>query len=105
MGVSGYFVNAFALIFLSLSIVFICFPTAPSPTVETFNWTPVIFVGVTALAILYYVTFGKHRYTSPRVPRTDDPTRLKIEMDSLQDASGRETLRANPPQWKWDVGA
>ncbi|GAB7354568.1 hypothetical protein MBLNU459_g5020t1 [Dothideomycetes sp. NU459] len=66
LGKAGYLVNAFALLFLTLGIVFICFPSAPNPSAQTLNWTPIIFVGVTILALLYYSVYGKRYYTSPR---------------------------------------
>ncbi|KAK5110485.1 hypothetical protein LTR62_005837 [Meristemomyces frigidus] len=66
MGKAGVFVNAFALIFLTLGIIMICFPSAPHPTPASFNWTVVIWGGVTIFALVYYVVYGKRHYVSPR---------------------------------------
>lgn len=52
MGAGGYFVNFFALLFLSLGMVMICFPAAPNPNPASFNWTVVIFSGVAVFALL-----------------------------------------------------
>jgi len=66
LGVAGYFVNVFALLFLSLGIVMLCFPSAPNPTPASFNWTVVIFSAVTLFALVYYAAYGHRHYVSPR---------------------------------------
>lgn len=66
MGFAGYFVNFFALTFLSLGIVMICFPAAPKPNAKSFNWTVVIFSGVVLFSVGYYYARGRKKYISPR---------------------------------------
>ena len=66
MGQAGIAVNVLALLFLTLGIAMLCFPAAPNPTADGFNWTVVIFSGVTILAIIYYFAYGRRVYISPR---------------------------------------
>ena len=66
LGQAGIVVNILALLFLTLGIAMLCFPAAPGPTAASFNWTVVIFSGVTILAIVYYVAYGRRVYISPR---------------------------------------
>ena len=64
--VPGTIVNCLALAFLTFGIAMLCFPAAPNPVPASFNWTVVIFSGVTILATIYYWAYGRKVYISPR---------------------------------------
>jgi choline transport protein len=84
MGAAGVFVNVFALIFLSLGIVMICFPSAPNPTPASFNWTVVIWGGVTIFALVYYFVYGKRHYASPRSRITQFGQESDMDMQEFE---------------------
>lgn len=84
---AGYFVNFLSLLFLSLGIVMICFPAAPHPSPASFNWTVVIFSGVTIFALVYYVVYGHGHYVSPRSRITQFKLVNRIEQGEIGPAS------------------
>jgi len=59
--------NVFALVYSAYLIVFIAFPTEVPVTLETFNWAPVMFVGVIVLALSYYLLHARKVYEGPVV--------------------------------------
>lgn len=40
-------------------------PPQANPSLDNFNWAPVIFGGVFVLALIYYAVWGRHTYTGP----------------------------------------
>lgn len=66
LGKFGAPINDAALAFLIVGFVFSFFPTDVKPDAPDMNWAIVIFVGVGALAGLYYVMGGSKKYVSPR---------------------------------------
>ena len=89
MGAAGAFVNFFALVFLTIGIVFICFPTAPHPDAASFNFTVVIFGGVTMFALVYYFAYGRRYYTSPRSRITHANATELIEIGAGKSVGGQ----------------
>ncbi|KAK4539218.1 hypothetical protein LTR36_000873 [Oleoguttula mirabilis] len=65
LGWAGLPVNIFALVYSAYLIVFVAFPTELPVTLDTVNWAPVMFVGVVALALLYYLAYARHVYEGP----------------------------------------
>jgi choline transport protein len=65
LGAWGLPVNAGAVAFLVVVWVFVFFPVEAQPTLETMNWSSVMFVGTMLFAMLYYVAWGRRFYTSP----------------------------------------
>ena len=67
LGVAGNAINVAALSFLLVAWVFQFFPSMPSPTGTSMNWSIVIFGAVIAFFTVYYVLNARHRYTGPVV--------------------------------------
>lgn len=66
LGKFGGSINDAALAFLLVGFVFSFFPSDVKPAVADMNWAIVIWVGVGALAGLYYFMGGRERYISPK---------------------------------------
>ena len=65
LGGWGLTVNIFAFVYGLFALAFIVLPSTPSVTPETMNWAPVIFVGVMAIAFVYYLAGGRKTYIGP----------------------------------------
>lgn len=65
LGRYGLIINFLAFLFLILSFVMICFPPARDPTLQTMNWSIVIFTGVLVLSCIYYLLRAKDVYVGP----------------------------------------
>ncbi|KAL8718986.1 MAG: hypothetical protein Q9225_003944 [Loekoesia sp. 1 TL-2023] len=65
LGRYGLVVNILAFLFLMFSFVMICFPPARDPTLQSMNWSIVIFSGVLALSWCYYLATARHKYVGP----------------------------------------
>ncbi|KAK5162746.1 uncharacterized protein LTR77_011229 [Saxophila tyrrhenica] len=65
MGPMGAFVNIVAFFYDLLLIIFLALPSAPEVTPKTMNWGPVIFLGSTVLALLFYAVLGRHQFKDP----------------------------------------
>ncbi|KAJ9669681.1 hypothetical protein H2201_000065 [Coniosporium apollinis] len=65
LGRLGIFINGFALAFLGVAFVMLFFPSAPHPTVQTMNWTIMIFCSVIIISLGYYFVIGRHVYVGP----------------------------------------
>lgn len=66
LGKAGLAVNVFALVYGLFAMAFIVLPGSPVDlTTETFNWAPVIFVGVMAVAFVYFFAGGRKTYLGP----------------------------------------
>ena len=57
--------NGFALVYSLYLIIFIAFPVEVPVTVDTVNWSPVMFVGVVLLAWVYYILYAHKVYNGP----------------------------------------
>lgn len=67
MGVAAPFVNLIALIFMAVTYIFSFFPLAVPITLETMNWSCLIYGAVIIFALVYYVIQGRHVYKGPVV--------------------------------------
>ena len=65
LGNYGLTINILALLFLVLSFVMICFPPQRDPTLQSMNWSIVIFAGVLVLSWGYYYWRARHKYVGP----------------------------------------
>lgn len=65
LGKYGLAINILSLLFLMLSFVMICFPPARNPTLQSMNWSIVIFAGVLVLSWGYYLGKARHKYVGP----------------------------------------
>ena len=58
-------INVFAFVYGLFALAFIALPGSPVFATDTFNWGPVMFVGVMALAFLYFFAGGRKTYAGP----------------------------------------
>ncbi|KAJ5710387.1 hypothetical protein N7488_004543 [Penicillium malachiteum] len=65
LGRFGMVINLGALAFLLPIFVFAFFPLYTPVTLETMNWSVVMYIGVIGLAMLYYWVRGRHRFIPP----------------------------------------
>lgn len=65
LGRWGLWVNILALCFLIVAFIFLFFPAAPNPTVESMNWSCLIFGFIICFSLVYYHFVGKHHYAGP----------------------------------------
>jgi choline transport protein len=65
LGRFGVPVNAIAFIYSLFVFFWTGWPGAPDPTVQTFNWSPVMFGGVFVLSLFYYLVRGRKTYKGP----------------------------------------
>jgi len=65
LGKFGFVCNILAVCFLSLSWVFMFFPTAPNPPAASMNWSVVIYSFVVVLFSVYYYFRGQKTYLGP----------------------------------------
>jgi amino acid transporter len=61
----GFLINGFALCFVTVAFVFVFFPTAPDPSLESMNWSALISGGVILFAAAWYAVGGKKQYFGP----------------------------------------
>lgn len=64
-GLLGTLNNILALVFSAIAVIFGLWPTENHPPLSKMNWSSVIFGGVTTLAVLYYVGWGRKHYMGP----------------------------------------
>jgi amino acid transporter len=60
-------INIIGWLYCFYQLIFLPWPAFVPVTAENFNWASVMFVGVMALAALYYFTWGKKLYKGPVV--------------------------------------
>ncbi|KAK6207177.1 hypothetical protein LQW54_007378 [Pestalotiopsis sp. IQ-011] len=65
LGRLGLPVNAFAVFYCALIIVFSSFPTAIPVDTDSANWAPAVWVGVIILSGIVYLVHGKKHYQAP----------------------------------------
>ena len=46
-------------------VVFLAFPPQASVNTSTLNWGPIIFIAVSAISLVFYLTFGRKQYRDP----------------------------------------
>lgn len=65
LGKFGLAINITSELFLILMFVLAFFPPIPNPDASSMNWNIVIYGGVVAFSLIYYVFRGRHRYVGP----------------------------------------
>ena len=65
LGRWGLGVNIFAFVYGLFALAFIVLPGGPGFDTHTFNWGPVMFVGVMTLAFVYFFAGGRKSYAGP----------------------------------------
>lgn len=65
LGRAGLPLNSFSVIFSTYSSFWAFWPQGNPVTVTDFNWAVVIFGGVMAIAMLYFLFRARHRYAGP----------------------------------------
>jgi hypothetical protein len=61
----GMAVNIVSLMYISVTVVFFCFPFVLPATAKNMNYTSVIIVGLMALTALWWVFRGRQQYQGP----------------------------------------
>ena len=69
LGKFGLPVNIISVCFLIISVIFSFFPPAVPVTLETMNWSCVMFGGIVILGIAWYAAFGRKQYHGPIIER------------------------------------
>lgn len=67
MGKLGVVVNGFSAIFLVISTFFSFFPPFLPVTLETMNWSIVVFGGFVIIGLIWYAVIGRKQYSGPIV--------------------------------------
>ena len=67
LGKAGFTCNVIAVCFLLIVYVFAFFPLALPVTLETMNWSVLIYGAVVIFSIGYFVIYARHVYTGPVV--------------------------------------
>jgi choline transport protein len=65
LGRWGTPVNAIAFVYSNFILFWTGWPGAKDPTVETFNWSVVMFGGIGIISFVYYFVSGRKNYTGP----------------------------------------
>lgn len=65
LGKYGLAINAFAFVYSAFIIVMSCFPTTLPIDAASMNYAVVVWVGVAAISVAFYVVYGKKHYTAP----------------------------------------
>jgi choline transport protein len=69
LGKLGFAVNLFSIVFLTISIAFSFFPPCIPMTLESMNWSILVFGGTVVLGLIFYVVWGRKNYNGPIVER------------------------------------
>lgn len=69
LGKLGFAVNLFSMLFLAISIVFSFFPPGIPVTLQTVNWSILVFGGAVILGLIFYAVRGHKNYNGPIVER------------------------------------
>lgn len=67
LGRFGIVINAFACLYMVFGSIIGFFPLFAHVTLETMNWSSVMFAGAALIAFLYYTLIGKDVYEGPVV--------------------------------------
>ena len=67
LGRAGLPCNIIAVLFLLLVYVFAFFPLASPVTVETMNWSILLYGAVVIFSLVYFYAYGRHAYQGPVV--------------------------------------
>jgi choline transport protein len=67
LGRSGVYINGIGFFYSFFILFWAGWPGSKEFNPTTFNWSPVMFVGVFLFALAYYVAYGKKSYRGPVV--------------------------------------
>ncbi|BEJ15277.1 hypothetical protein CspHIS471_0410440 [Cutaneotrichosporon sp. HIS471] len=67
LGKFGWVINSITVIWITFTIALFCMPTAIPVTPQSMNYASVVFAGFSAIAALWYVTYGHKNYKGPQV--------------------------------------
>lgn len=62
----GMLVNIVSLMYISVTVIFFCFPFVLPATVQNMNYTSVIIVGLMVLTALWWLFRGRRKYHGPQ---------------------------------------
>jgi hypothetical protein len=100
LGKWGLWINVCALIYLIPVFIFSFFPAAPHPTPASMNWACVMVGGVSLLATLWYVAWGRKSYNPPEETIEDYIQRGHIVNTSEADENGGVAEESVEPEKK-----
>jgi choline transport protein len=69
LGRFGLLVNIFSVAFLMVSVVFSFFPPLVPVTLESMNWSCLVFSGAVLLGLVFYIVSGRKVYRGPIIER------------------------------------
>ncbi|KAK8086761.1 amino acid transporter [Apiospora phragmitis] len=67
LGRAGLVINLVAMGFLLLALIMSFFPPLARPAPDTMNWAILVYSGVVAASLAYYIPVGRHHYKGPVV--------------------------------------
>ena len=65
VGLPGIMINVLALAFLAVALFWSFWPPESLVTAANMNYNILVFGGVMLIAIVYYLAWGRQRYTGP----------------------------------------
>lgn len=65
LGKLGIVTNIASISFLTIAIFFSFFPSSMPVTLESMNWSIVVFTGEFLIGLVWYVTYGRKVYNGP----------------------------------------
>lgn len=71
LGKLGMVVNIITLVWIMLAIVLFCMPTAIPVTASSMNYASVLFVFFSAVALLWYLVWGRRNFEGPAILRAE----------------------------------
>ncbi|GAB7352183.1 hypothetical protein MBLNU459_g2662t1 [Dothideomycetes sp. NU459] len=78
---TGLAVNILSAIYLVISVVFSFFPPGLPVTLQTMNWSCVVWGGIVLLGLVWYAALGRRRYNGPimEIPQLARPELRPME--------------------------
>jgi choline transport protein len=67
LGALGTPINGIAFVYSVYVFFWTGWPGAKDPTLQTFNWSSVMFGGVLLISMVYYIIWGRTHYKGPVV--------------------------------------
>ncbi|KAK3716633.1 hypothetical protein LTR37_006263 [Vermiconidia calcicola] len=67
LGKYGLPINVISICFVTPLLFFAFWPVSANPDATGLNWSPVMFVSILVVALVYYVVWARHVYTGPVV--------------------------------------
>ena len=67
LGRAGVPLTVTALLYSLVGWIFSFWPPTADVTLQTFNWSLVVYTSVIILAMLWWIVYARHTYTGPRI--------------------------------------